>query len=105
MSGRSCDGGNPNYYRTYPDKLGEADGYRSVEAEVKRALATPSDFQDVRVNDPDRWVKLSGLKRDRIDNARPAFVVRDGHYVSARWPGDAHTFAKIFAEVLEAASR
>ena len=45
---------NPNYYRTYPDKLGEADGYRSVEAEVKRVLATPSDFQDVRVNDPDR---------------------------------------------------
>jgi hypothetical protein len=27
-------------------------------------------------------------------------VVRDGNYVSARWPGDAHTFAKTFAAVL-----
>jgi hypothetical protein len=26
--------------------------------------------------------------------------VRDGAYVSARWPGDAHTFARTFAEVL-----
>jgi hypothetical protein len=27
-------------------------------------------------------------------------VVRDGNYVSARWPGDAHTFAATFAAVL-----
>jgi len=26
--------------------------------------------------------------------------VRDGNYVSARWPGDAHTFARQFAAVL-----
>jgi hypothetical protein len=26
--------------------------------------------------------------------------VRDGNYVSARWPGDAHTFAKTFAAML-----
>jgi len=96
---------DPHYYRTYPDEPGEAEGYRSVEAEVKRALAVPSDFQDVGANDPDRWLKLSGRTRDRIENSRPAFVVRDGKYVSARWPGDAHTFAKIFTEVLEAASR
>ena len=25
-----------------------------------------------------------------------AFVVVDGHYVSARWPGDAYTFARRF---------
>ena len=96
---------DPHYYRTYPDEPGEAEGYRSVEAEVKRALAVPSDFQDVGANDPDRWLELSGRTRDRIENSRPAFVVRDGKYVSARWPGDAHTFAKIFTEVLEAASR
>ncbi len=95
---------DPNYFRTYPDEPGEADGYRSVEAEVKRALATPSDFLNVGADDPDRRLKLSGLKRDRIDNSRPAFIVQDGKYVSARWPGDAHTFAKIFAEVLAAAS-
>jgi hypothetical protein len=27
-------------------------------------------------------------------------LVRDGNYVSARWPGDAHTFARLFANVL-----
>jgi len=26
--------------------------------------------------------------------------VRDGNYVSARWPGDVNTFAKTFVEVL-----
>jgi hypothetical protein len=26
--------------------------------------------------------------------------VRDGLYVSARWPGDVHTFARTFCEVL-----
>jgi putative intracellular protease/amidase len=31
-------------------------------------------------------------------------VVRDGNYVSARWPGDAHTFAKTLAEVIAAAA-
>ena len=38
--------------------------------------------------------------RDSLDDQRPAFVVRDGSYVSARWPGDAHTFARTFATVL-----
>jgi hypothetical protein len=27
--------------------------------------------------------------------------VQDGNYVSARWPGDAHTFAQRFAELLD----
>ena len=26
----------------------------------------------------------------------PAWVVRDGNYVSARWPGDVFTFAQTF---------
>jgi hypothetical protein len=30
----------------------------------------------------------------------PAFMVRDRHYVSARWPGNVHTFAKVFAGML-----
>jgi putative intracellular protease/amidase len=43
------------------------------------------------------------LERDpAFLDARPAFVVRDGNYVSARWPGDAHTFATTFARVLAA---
>ena len=31
----------------------------------------------------------------------PAFVVEDGNYVSARWPGDAYLFAKRFADKLD----
>ena len=37
---------------------------------------------------------------DTPDDERPAFVVVDGNYVSARWPGDAHTFARRFAALL-----
>jgi len=70
---------DPNYFRIYPEKPGEAEGYRSVEAEVKQALAVASDFQDVSVSDPDRWLKVSGIWRDRIDEPRPALVVRGGN--------------------------
>jgi putative intracellular protease/amidase len=46
------------------------------------------------------------MVRDTWDDSRAAFVVRDGNYVSARWPGDAHTFARRSAEVLaESCSR
>ena len=34
---------------------------------------------------------------------RPAFVVEDGNYVSARWPGDAYLFARRFAALLDKA--
>ena len=44
--------------------------------------------------------KTGGTVRDTWDDARPAFVVHDGNYISARWPGDVHMFAKSFAEVL-----
>jgi hypothetical protein len=32
--------------------------------------------------------------------SRRSRVVRDGRYVSARWPGDVHRFAAVFAAVL-----
>ena len=64
------------------------------------ALASPSDYLDVRPDDPDARIKLNGRRRDSLADARPAFVVRDGNYVSARWPGDVHTFASTFAGVL-----
>jgi hypothetical protein len=35
-----------------------------------------------------------------MTDERPAFVVEDGTYVSARWPGDVHTFAQRFAAIL-----
>ena len=34
-------------------------------------------------------------------NSRPAFVVDDGNYVSARWPGDTHTFATVLSDKLK----
>jgi putative intracellular protease/amidase len=72
----------------------------SVEQEVTRALARSQDFLDVPPDAPDYRRKTDGLSRDTFDDSRPAFVVRDGSYVSARWPGDAFTFAKTFAAVL-----
>ena len=90
-----------NYYRTYPERPGEAAGYRSVQQEVLRALANATDFVDVPASDPDFKRKTSGLSRDTFDDPRPAWVVRDGRFVSARWPGDTHTFAKTFAQVLD----
>jgi putative intracellular protease/amidase len=92
---------DPNYYRTYLEKTGEPDGYMSVQQEVTRALARPEDFFDVVSTDKEYRRKASGLQRDSMDDARPAFVVQDRNYVSARWPGDVHTFAKIFAGLLK----
>ena len=89
-----------DYYRTYVEAPGEPAGHRSVQAEVTRALARADDFVDVPADAPHRFRKTSGLFRDSPDDPHPAFVVRDGNYVSARWPGDVHTFALTFAAVL-----
>jgi len=91
---------DPLYYRTYSESDDEPIGYRSVEMEVKRALANPADFVDVPRGSPDFLLKTGGLVRDNRHNSRPAWVVRDGSYVSARWPGDVFTFARTFAELL-----
>ncbi len=91
---------DPHYYRTYPDGPGEPAGFMSVQQEVTRELASPLDFLDVPPDAPDYGRKTSGMVRDTFDDDRTAFVVRDGNYVSARWPGDAHTFAKTFAAML-----
>ena len=91
---------DPSYYRTYSEQPGESRGYRSVQAEVTRTLASPQDFLDVPANAPHRFRKSSGLFRDSIGDSRPAFVVVDGNYVSARWPGDAHAFAASFSRML-----
>lgn len=60
-----------NYYRTYE---------KSVQSEVIEALAKPEDFLDGPMP----------LTRDSERNLKPGFIVRDRHYLSARWPGDAH---------------
>jgi putative intracellular protease/amidase len=92
---------DPNYYRTYLEQAGQPEGFMSVQQEVTRALARAEDFRDVPRDDPDYRRKTSGLVRDTMNDATPAFVVRDRNYVSARWPGDVHTFAKTFAGMLK----
>jgi putative intracellular protease/amidase len=91
---------DPNYYRTYVEERGQPWGFMSVQQEVTRALADPADFVDVGRDAPNRRRKTSGRARDTLDDESPAWVVRDGAYVSARWPGDAHTFARTLAAVL-----
>ena len=64
------------YYRTY-------DAY--VEDEVKAALESPAQFE--------RGPRAL-FRRGTMTDDSPAFVVEDGNYISARWPGDAYLFAK-----------
>jgi putative intracellular protease/amidase len=72
------------YYRTYP---------KYVEDEVRSVLRSEDQF----VRGP-RAVSTRGTDADD----EPAFVVEDGNYISARWPGDAYLFAKRFAALLTA---
>jgi putative intracellular protease/amidase len=92
---------DPDYYRTYLEQDGQPKGFMSVQQEVTRTLARVEDFRDVPKDDPHYRRKTSGLARDSIADDTPAFVVRDRNYVSARWPGDAHTFARTFADMLK----
>ena len=64
------------YYRTY-------DAY--VEAEVVAALEDPGHFE----RGPFTLTQHGTSSSDA-----GAFVVEDGSYVSARWPGDAFLFAR-----------
>jgi putative intracellular protease/amidase len=65
------------YYRTYPEY---------VEEEVRGALDDPrTQFQ--------RGPMIFGSRGIEGDE-KYAFVVEDGRYVSARWPGDAYVFAR-----------
>jgi putative intracellular protease/amidase len=89
-----------DYYRTYSEEPGQPAGYMSVQSEVTRALKNPTDFCDVERGSPHWRAKTSGMVRDTATDSRPAFVVDDGSYVSARWPGDAHTFATALSQKL-----
>ncbi|MFJ4866626.1 MULTISPECIES: type 1 glutamine amidotransferase domain-containing protein [unclassified Streptomyces] len=62
------------YYRTYQ---------ATVQAEVTAALADPSHF----LTGPPLPVRDTAAKPGR------GFTVRDGNYLSARWPGDCHRLA------------
>jgi putative intracellular protease/amidase len=95
----------PDYYRTYLERPGQPRGYMSVQAEVTRYLASPADYIDVDPDEPHARLKNDGRHRDSLHDQRPAHVVIDGNYVSARWPGDAHTFAKRYVALLDKARR
>ena len=70
------------YYRTYP---------AYVQDEVTASLDDPGQF----VRGP------RSQRRGTSTDHSAAFVVEDGNYVSARWPGDAYLFAERFRRLLE----
>jgi putative intracellular protease/amidase len=75
-----------DYYRTYPT---------TVQAEVTAALAAPGDFQ-------------AGPRitlRDSPNHLGRGFTVKDGNYLSARWPGDCHRLAADYVEMVWANHR
>ncbi|MGP3983223.1 type 1 glutamine amidotransferase domain-containing protein [Streptomyces sp. KR80] len=72
------------YYRTYP---------AYVQDEVVAALDDPGQFE----RGPTEL-----RRRGTATDDTPAFVMQDGSYLSARWPGDAYLFARRFAAMLAA---
>jgi putative intracellular protease/amidase len=72
------------YYRTYP---------AYVEDEVRGAL----DDAGAQFERGPLVMKKRGTDSDDVG----AFIVEDGRYVSARWPGDAYLFARRFAARLQ----
>ncbi|MXM68879.1 thiamine biosynthesis protein ThiJ [Streptomyces sp. HUCO-GS316] len=76
------------YYRTYP---------AYVEDEVRTALDDPAaQFE--------RGPRVL-TRRGTADDDTHAFVVQDGTYLSARWPGDAYLFARRYVQLLQSTAR
>jgi protease I len=73
-----------DYYRTYPVPMAD---------EVTSFLRSPDDF------DPGPELPMP-LMRDSDTDPASGFTVRDGRYLSARWPGDAHRFGNEFVVLL-----
>jgi putative intracellular protease/amidase len=70
-----------DYYRTYPV---------TVEDEVRGALSKAGVF----IPGP------MAVRRDSLSRLDIGFTVRDGNFLSARWPGDAHRFGSEFGAML-----
>ncbi|MFF3326701.1 type 1 glutamine amidotransferase domain-containing protein [Streptomyces sp. NPDC002889] len=75
------------YYRTYP---------AYVEDEVRAALTAPTASFE-------RGPRVLAGRGTASDDTH-AFVVQDGNYLSARWPGDAYLFGRRFIQLLDAAA-
>jgi protease I len=70
-----------NHYQTYP---------QSVEDEVRANLAKSSDFETGPL-----FPRYATAAKPHV-----GFIVRDGNYVSARWPGDAWTLADELLKII-----
>jgi protease I len=73
-----------DYYRTYDMPMMD---------DLISHLRAPTDY----TAGPGRPVPMI---RDTEENPN-GFTVRDGNYLSARWPGDAHTFARDLVSMLD----
>lgn len=72
---------NGDYYLTYPI---------TVQDEVTATLKSPNDFIEGPLP----------ILRDNMEHLARGFTLRDGNYLSARWPGDVHSFALEFIKML-----
>jgi len=70
-----------DYFLTYPI---------TVQDEVTATLKCPSDFIEGPLP----------ILRDNMKHLKRGFTVRDGNYLSARWPGDIHKFSLDFLDML-----
>ncbi len=71
-----------DYYLTYPV---------TVQDEVTASLASPDDFTE----------GPTPVLRDNMEHLSRGFTVRDGNYLSARWPGDVYRFSTEFLEMVK----
>lgn len=77
-----------DYYRTYPTPL---------EIEVRSYLADPkNDYY----HGPRNFFLGIPTVRDSKENMKAGFVVKDGNYLSARWPGDVYAFSRELLHLL-----
>jgi len=71
-----------DYYLTYPAT--------TVEDEVMASLKKSRDF----------IAGATPLLKDSENNLKAGFTVVDGHYISARWPGDIYSFSNEILKLL-----
>ena len=74
-----------DYYRTYPIPM---------QDELVTYLQTKAHY----LPGPGNPIPT---RRDSDGDLTPGFSVRDGKYLSARWPGDAHLFSNQFVDMIE----
>lgn len=76
-----------DYYRTYETPMAD---------ELISYLRSPDDYSP----GPGWPVPM---QRDSEENLSAGFTLKDGNYLSARWPGDAYRFAFDFLSILQEA--